>query len=107
MLLLTPYPLKGTESKLATSPMPSRGPKRGRNGYITPAFSGVPNKGTISELATSPLPSRGPKRGRNGCITPAFLGVPKIRGGSSAPLPLPLPYCGPKPHWVRNQMHHL
>ena len=32
-----------TKSELAASGLPSRGPKRGRNCYITPAFLGVPN----------------------------------------------------------------
>ena len=30
---------------MATSTLPSQGPKRGRKCYITPAFSGVPYKG--------------------------------------------------------------
>ena len=34
---------RGTKSDVATSPLPSRGPKRGLKCYITPAFSGVPN----------------------------------------------------------------
>ena len=28
---------------MATSPLPSRGAKKGRNCYVTPAFSGIPN----------------------------------------------------------------
>ena len=36
---------KGTKSKVATSPLPSRGPASGRKCYVTPAFSGVPSKG--------------------------------------------------------------
>ena len=38
-------PRKGskTKSEVATSPLPSRGPKRGRKCYVTPAFSGVTN----------------------------------------------------------------
>ena len=52
-------PIKGTKSEKATSPLPSRGPKRGRKCYVTPAFSGSPTKGTKSEVATSPLPSQG------------------------------------------------
>ena len=65
-VLHNPYILRvprqrGTKSKLAASPMPSRGPTSGRKCYITPAFSGVPKqRGTKSELAASPLPSRGP-----------------------------------------------
>ena len=37
---------------MAASPLPSRGPKRGRNCDVTPAFSGSPNKGTKSEVKT-------------------------------------------------------
>ena len=32
---------RGTKSKVATSPLPSRGPKRGRKCYVTPGFLGV------------------------------------------------------------------
>ena len=32
---------RGTKSEVAVSPLPSRGPKRGRECYVTPAFSGV------------------------------------------------------------------
>ena len=49
---------------MAASPLPSRGPKRGRNCYVTPAFSGVPNA------------KRGDKI-RNGYLTPAFSGAQK------------------------------
>ena len=45
---------------MATSPLPSREPKRGRKCYVTPAFSGVPNKGD---------------KIRSGYLTPAFSGV--------------------------------
>ena len=38
-------PTKGTTSEVATSPLPSRRPKRGWRCYVTLAFSGVPNKG--------------------------------------------------------------
>ena len=79
-----------------------RCPIRGRNCYITLAFSGVPKqedkvKGgrRMGRIATSPLRSRGspnkrtkskcPTSGRNGYITPAFSGVPKqgdkVKGG--------------------------
>ena len=49
---------------MAASALPSRGPKRGRNCYVTLAFSGVPKA----------------KRGENikiGCLTPAFSGAQK------------------------------
>ena len=49
---------------MATTPLPSLGPKRGRNCYVTPAFSGIPNA------------KRG-KKIRSGYLTPAFLGAQK------------------------------
>ena len=55
-------PTKGTRSQVATSPLLSPGPKRGRNCYVAPAFSRVPNKGD---------------KIRSGCITPAFSGAQK------------------------------
>ena len=49
VVLHNPYvisPLeKGTQSKVATAPLPSRGPKGGRYCYATPAFSRIPTKG--------------------------------------------------------------
>ena len=36
---------RGVNSDVAASPLPSRRPKRGRNCYVTLAFSGVPKKG--------------------------------------------------------------
>ena len=38
-------PSAGGELEVVPSPLPSRGPKRGRNCYATPAFSGVPKEG--------------------------------------------------------------
>ena len=63
--------------------MSSRGPKRGRNRYVTPAFSGVPNakRGDKIRSGTSPVPSRGPKRRRNCYVTPTFSGVPYAKRG--------------------------
>ena len=49
---------------MATSPLPSRGPKRGLNCYATPAFLGVPNA------------KRGDKI-RSSYLTPAFSGGQK------------------------------
>ena len=81
---------RGTKSELAASPLPSRGPKRGRKCYVTPAFSGIPKqRGTKSELAASPLPFRGPKRGQKCCVTPAFSGVPYKGGQNQNWLPHP------------------
>ena len=49
---------------MAASTPPSRGPKRGRKCYTTPAFSGIPNA------------KRGDKI-RIGYLTPAFSGAHK------------------------------
>ena len=82
-------PQKERKSELATSPLPSRGPKRGRNGCVTLRSRGSRQKGTKSESATLPLPSRGPKRGQNCYAAAAFLGVPrkgdKIKIGYNSP----------------------
>ena len=111
---------RGTKSELATSPLPSRGPKRGRKCYVNPAFSGVPNKGEQNQKrmphpcllggpkeggnATSPLHSRGsptPSAGskiRSGYLAPIFSGVPrqgdKIKSGFIVPPFLEFPIVG-------------
>ena len=36
---------QGPKSELAASPLPSRGPKKGRKCYVTPAVFGVPKWG--------------------------------------------------------------
>ena len=61
-------PTKGTKSKAATSPLPSRG-------------SPTPNAGQKSELAASAMPSRGPKTRRSCYATPAFSRVPDAKRG--------------------------
>ena len=62
---------------MATSPLPSPGPKRGRNCYVTPAFSGIPNANREEKI-------------RSGYLTLAFSGAqertellrkPRILGG--------------------------
>ena len=55
-------PKKERKSELATSPPPSRGPKRGHICYVTRVFSGVPNG------------QRGEKI-RSGSLGPAFSGA--------------------------------
>ena len=62
-MLRNPYILRddqrrGRKSEMATSPLPSRGPKSGRNCYVTRTFSGSPTKG---------------KKIRRGRLTLAFL----------------------------------
>ena len=69
---------------------PSRGPKRGRNCYVTLAFSGVPNA----------------KRGRKiriGSLTPAFSGVPGQKGTTWELQPRPCRFGGPKEGAIETQ----
>ena len=90
---------RGTKSEVAAS----RGPKRGRKCYITPAFSGIPNIGEQNQKwmphpyllggpkeggsATSPLHARGsPKAGDRNKSGPQ-------KGGSATP---PLCSRGPQ-----------
>ena len=61
--VLLGVPNQGTESKLATSPLPSRGPKRGQNGDITPAFLGSPIWGLNQNWLPHPCLLGGPKEG--------------------------------------------
>ena len=63
----SPTPSEGEKSKLASSPLPSRGPTSGRNCYVTPAFSGIPNAKRREKI-------------RIGCLTPAFSGAQKRVG---------------------------
>ena len=80
----SPKPSAWKKSEVAASPVPSRTSTRGRNCYVTPAFSGIPNAkhgeqnqkwlphpcllGGPKEggMATSPLHSRGPQRRARG-----------------------------------------
>ena len=94
---------KETKSEVATSPVPSRGPKRGHKCYVTPTFSVVPNTKRGEKIripyltlgfpeegasATQPLHSQGfpvqipqsQTKGdkiRSGYLTPAFSGAQK------------------------------
>ena len=73
----------GDKSEVATSPLPSRGPRRGRNCYVTPAFSGVPNAKRGDKIRSGYLTPAflGATRGRDCYVTPAFSGVPNAKRG--------------------------
>ena len=97
---------RGTKSEVAISPLPSPGPKRGRNCYVTPSFSGVPNKWD---------------KIRSGYLTPAFLGTqkraellcnpwilggPQQRGQKQKWLPHPCLPMGPQEGGIATQPLH-
>ena len=76
-------PTKGTKSEVATSPLPSRWPKRGQDCYVTPIFLGNADKGDKIRSgylthAFSGVPNKGDKI-RSGCLTPTFS-LPQKRG---------------------------
>ena len=87
-------PTKGTKSEVANSPLPSRGPKRGRKCYVTPAFLQASNKRDIIRSGyLTPATLEAQKRAevlRNPCI----LGGPRQKGQEVAISPLPS--WGPK-----------
>ena len=64
---------KGTKSEVDTSPLPSRGPKRGRKCYVALAFSGIPNA-KCREQNQKWAPTKG-NRIKKACRTAAFSGV--------------------------------
>ena len=53
-------PTKGTKSEVAASPLPSRGPKRGRKCYVTPAFSGSTTEGEGNKSGPRRAPGKNP-----------------------------------------------
>ena len=85
---------------MATSTLHSQGPKRGRNCYVTPAFTGIPNAKRGDKIRSGYLTfafSGAQKRAevlRNPCI----LGDPQrqVRGQNQKWLPHPCIRGGPK-----------
>ena len=70
---------------MATSPLPSRGPKRGRKCYVTPTSSGVPNakRGRQNQKwPPHPCLLGGPKEGGNASSNLHSLGSPTPSAGS-------------------------
>ena len=99
----------GAKSEVAASTMLSRGPKRGRKCYVTPAFSGMPNKREQNQKwLPDPCLLGGPKEGGNDMSplhsrrfpTPSagskMRSGPQQRGTKSEVAASPLPSRGPK-----------
>ena len=85
---------------MATSPLPSRGPKRGRNGYVTPAFSGIPNAKLGEKMRSGYLTRAfaGAQKRAELLHNPCILGDPQrqARGENEKWLPHPCLLWGPK-----------
>ena len=95
----SPTPSVGRKSEVATSPLPSRGPRRGRKCYVIPAFSGVPDAKRREKFRSgylTPAFSAG-QRGRKCYVTPAFSWVPNAKRGKKIKRAAsPLPSRGPR-----------
>ena len=91
---------RGPKAEVATSPLPSRGAKRGRKCFATPEFSGVPNatRGEQNQkLLPHPCLDVRPKRGRKCYITLAFSGVSNTKRGEQNQKLLPHPCLDVRP----------
>ena len=101
---------RGTKSKVAASPLPSRGPTWGRKCYVTLAFSRIPNAKRGEQKTEEGSPTKGNKI-RGGCVSPIFsgsqtgqemlrhpcmLGIPNKGGKNQQWLPHPCLLGGPK-----------
>ena len=74
---------RGTKSKLAASPLPSRVPKRGRKCWGFPAFSGIPNIGEQNrKWLPQPCLVTSQKEGGNAMSPLHSQGSPTPRAGS-------------------------
>ena len=96
-----PDPNAGRKFELATSPLPSRGRKRGQKCYVTPAFSGVPKQG--NEIRSGhPTPAfwlvSGERKWAETLRHPCILGGTQhqARGGNQKWVPNALFSLGPK-----------
>ena len=80
-MLLHPCILRGrqqrvTKSEMATSPLPSRGPKGGLKSYVTPAFLGSNKKEKNDTWLPQPRLLGGPKMGGNAPLSLHSRGSP-------------------------------
>ena len=102
---------RGTKSEWSTSPLPSRGPKRGAEMLCHPCIlrdlqrhaRGVKSEVVLDIgeqnqmwLSQRSLPPRVPKRGRKCYVFRAFSGIPNIGGKNSEVATSPPPSRGPK-----------
>ena len=75
---------RGTKSEVATTPIPSRGPKRGRKCYATPTFSGYPNAKHGEQK--NGLWSQTKQKNQIWLPHPGLLGGPKKGGNATSAL---------------------
>ena len=102
---------RGTKSEVAASTLPSRGPKRGQDCSVTPAFSGIPNAKRGEQKKSVVVPNKG-EQNQKWLPHPCLLGGPKEGGNARSPLHSrgsPTPSAGSKKSrmvpnkWEQNQ----
>ena len=76
---------RGTKSEVAASTLPSRGPKRGQDCSVTPAFSGIPNAKRGEQKKSVVVPNKG-EQNQKWLPHPCLLGGPKEGGNARSPL---------------------
>ena len=76
---------RGTKSEVAASTLPSRGPKRGQDCSVTPAFSGIPNAKRGEGKKSGVVPNKG-EQNQKWLPHPCLLGGPKEGGNARSPL---------------------
>ena len=87
---------KGTTSNVAPSTVHSRGPKGGRNGYLTSAFSAFPKQGEKIRYGCPNLAFAGAEKRAKVVRNTFVLGGPQTRGQNQRWLPQPYLLGGPK-----------
>ena len=71
---------EGGKPRVVTSPLPSRGPTRGQNCYVTPAVSGVSNEGDKIKSGYLTNAFSGAHNWEELLHNPCMLVVPQARG---------------------------
>ena len=102
---------RGTKSEVAASPLPSRGPKRGRKCWVSPALPGIPHAKRGEQKKSVVVPNKG-EQNQKWLPHPCLLGGPKEGGNARSPLHSrgsPTPSAGSKKSrmvpnkWEQNQ----
>ena len=86
---------KGTNQNWPHHPC-SQGPERGRNGYVTPSFLGVPRKGDKIRIGYITPTFSGARKWAQGLRNPCVLGAPLQKGTKLELATSPVPSRGPK-----------
>ena len=81
---------------MAASPLPSRGPNKGRKCYVTPTNSGVPKQRGYKIRGRLTLAFSGAQKRAEMLRQPCILGDPQTKGDNIGSGYFTLPSRGPK-----------